>query len=104
MSASVMSAVSSGAHCVNSAATLGRRSGWAGEVEAGDPVLWLGERDVRVQDAAGLAVREDPLARRDCHQGAGANCFGRRGVALVGVVEVGLDERDADILGLGVGQ
>jgi len=58
----------------------GRRRGGAGGVDVGDPLLRLGQRDVRVKDAVGLSVREEPLARRDGEQGTAADCRGRRGV------------------------
>ena len=75
-----------------------------GEVDARDPLLRLGERDVGVQDAVGLAVGEDALAGREGEHGPVADglCAGR--VARVGVEQVRLDERGADVLGLRVGQ
>jgi hypothetical protein len=83
---------------------LGCHRGGVGGLEAGDPLRRLGESDVGVQDAVGFPVPEDPLARRDGEQGTAADRLGRRGVPFIGVVQVGLDERRADILGFGVGQ
>jgi hypothetical protein len=73
VSASVISAVSSGP-TVKLRRDLRRRRGGAGEVDAGDPRLRLGERDVAVQDAVGFSVRKDALADRDGEQGAAAAC------------------------------
>jgi hypothetical protein len=47
-------------------------------------------------------MRDDPLSRGERVHRAVADGFGGRGVPLVGVVQVGLDERGANILGLGV--
>jgi hypothetical protein len=77
----------------------GRRRGGAGEVDAGDPLLRLGERDVGVQDAAGLSVRKEPLARRDGEQGAVADGLGRRALMIdadlpfTGEPKIGVDLR-----------
>jgi hypothetical protein len=70
-----------------------------GEVDAVEPVLGLGQRHVGVQDAVGFAVRLDPLAGDVGEQRARADRLGRRGVPLVRVEQVGLDEGGADVLG-----
>ena len=82
----------------------GRRGGGVGEVDAGDPLGGAVQLDVGVQDAAGLAVRDDPLARGERVHRAAADRFGGRRVPFVDVVQVGLDERRADVLGRRVGQ
>ena len=102
VSPSVIRAVSSGAQPSNSAAI--RACPAVGEVDAGEPVLRLGQRHVGVQDPAGLAVGLDPLAGDEASSRAAADRLAPRGVPLVGVEQVRLDERRADVLGRRVGQ
>jgi hypothetical protein len=82
----------------------GRRGGGVGEVDAGDPLGRAVQLHVRVQDVPRLAVRDDPLSRGERVHRAAADRFGRRGVPLADVVQVGLDEGGADVLGRGAGQ
>ena len=77
----------------------GGRGGGVGEVDAGDPLGRAVQLDVGVQDAPRLAVGDDPLPRGEREHRAAADRRGRRRVPLVGVVQVGLDERGADVLG-----
>ena len=62
------------------------------------------QRDVRVKNVSGLAVGENPLARRGRKHAAAPDRLGRRGVPRVDVVKIGLNERRADILGLRPGK
>ena len=70
----------------------GQGSHRVGEVDAGNPVLRLVQRHVRVQRAIGLAVREDAFSRRNRKQRATANRFRARLVTGVAVKQVRLDE------------
>ena len=82
-----------------------RRRGGVGEVDAGEPLLRLGQRDVGVQDAAGSRGGPTiPLPGASANMRPAADRLRAGGVARVGVEQVGLDERGADVLGLGVGQ
>lgn len=83
VSPSVIRAVSSGAQPANSSATRAAAAR-VGEVDAGDPRLWLAECHVGVQDAAGLAVGEDSLAGCEREQGSTADCPRAGRVAGVG--------------------
>ena len=77
VSPSVISAVS----VRRPALELGRdprlRRDRVGEVDAGEPLGRAVQRDIGVQDAARLAVGEDPLSRREGEQGAAADRLGR---------------------------
>jgi hypothetical protein len=68
----------------------GRRR--VGEIDAGDPVLRLVQRHIRMQHAMGLAVREDAFSRRQRKQRAAADRFRARLVADIAVKQVGFDE------------
>jgi hypothetical protein len=57
-----------------------------------------------VQDALRLSMGADHLPGFAREQGAPADRLRTRGVALVAVVQIGLDERHADVPRLRVGQ
>jgi hypothetical protein len=81
----------------------GRRVG-IGEVDAGEPLHGAVQRDISVKDGVRLTVREDPLSRSERKQGAAADRLGRLRMPRVRVMQISLNERRADIFGLGVRQ
>jgi hypothetical protein len=76
-----------------------RRGHGIGEIDPGEPARRLQELRVGVERPATLPVRRDPLARREREQRSAADHVRGRGVADVAVEQVGLDDRDADVLG-----
>jgi hypothetical protein len=75
-----------------------------GEFGAVEPVLRLGEHHPGVDVSVALPVSHDPLSRLERRRRSGAEGLRAGGVAGVAVEQVGLDERDADVLGRRVGQ
>ena len=104
MSLSVIRAVSSRGPAVELLDDPRGHGRGIGEVDAGEPVLRLQQLRVRVQGPAALPVSQDSLARREREQRAGADRLRGGGMAGVAVEQEGLDERDADVLGGGVGE
>ncbi len=82
----------------------GRCRAGVGEVDGVDPLPFPGQLDVGVQDPAGLPVGGDPLSGSEREQGAAADRLGARGMALVAVEKIGLDEDGAGVLGPRPGQ
>ena len=74
-----------------------------GEVDGREPLLRTDEDHVRVQDVMRFAVRQDALAGSEGEERSTPDGLRAGEVALVGVRQVGLDVRGAEVLGPGVG-
>jgi hypothetical protein len=100
----VISALSAGAHPSNSAAIRPVASTALAKSMPANHSHGAVQRDIGVKDSVRLTVREDPLPRSERKHRAAADRRGRLRMPSVGVMQISLDKRRADILGLGVRQ